>query len=437
MKNFSYLLLLSGGLFLIMAFRTDSGKTAFAERSFTTLPFSACQVPIDSSMFYNEDGSPASTNSGANNLGDEQAIMGDPIAGSGNTTNSYSEWSYPYGSNKKSYIDLGQDYDISEIYLFDYTGSDTFKIYVGLPGASSVPIISVYTNQYKQWRAFTSLGVTARYLTFEKVGDGAKIGEIAICGTVSSSSCALTSQISNITCDDNGTDTDGSDDKFYFDLLVTRSDTSAGTWTATIGGQSESGSYGTSVNLGPYDISGGDLSFTIMDQTLGSCTVNETVTAPASCSSGGSGSSSAWANGTNTTNNIHRTGKVAIGTSTFLSDTSSLLYVNGIIRAEKVKVELCSAGGWCDYVFRPDYILKPLAEVEQFIAQNGHLPDVPSESALMAEEVLDLGAISVIQQQKIEELFLYVIEMNKEIEVLKQEVNQLRQEKTKLKSKLD
>ena len=187
MKNFSYLLLLSGGLFLIMAFRTDSGKTAFAERSFTTLPFSACQVPIDSSMFYNEDGSPASTNSGANNLGDEQAIMGDPIAGSGNTTNSYSEWSYPYGSNKKSYIDLGQDYDISEIYLFDYTGSDTFKIYVGLPGASSVPIISVYTNQYKQWRAFTSLGVTARYLTFEKVGDGAKIGEIAICGTVSSS----------------------------------------------------------------------------------------------------------------------------------------------------------------------------------------------------------------------------------------------------------
>lgn len=96
------------------------------------------------------------------------------------------------------------------------------------------------------------------------------------------------------------------------------------------------------------------------------------------------------------------------------------LYVEQGILTEKVKVAVASSPAWADYVFAADYQLKPLSEVEKFINKNNHLPNIPSADELV-KEGLDLGKMQALQMEKIEELTLYLIEMKKEIEVLKNE----------------
>ena len=109
------------------------------------------------------------------------------------------------------------------------------------------------------------------------------------------------------------------------------------------------------------------------------------------------------------------------------------LFVKGGILTEELRVSLAS--GWADYVFNKDYILKPLNEVENFINANGHLPNVPSAKEVK-ENGIELGEMAKIQQEKIEELTLYVIEQNKinqsqskEIEELKAQVKLLLERK--------
>lgn len=96
------------------------------------------------------------------------------------------------------------------------------------------------------------------------------------------------------------------------------------------------------------------------------------------------------------------------------------MYVEQGILTEKVKVAVASSPAWADYVFAADYKLKPLSEVEKFIDENNHLPNIPSADELV-KEGLDLGKMQALQMEKIEELTLYLIEMKKEIEVLKNE----------------
>ncbi len=83
--------------------------------------------------------------------------------------------------------------------------------------------------------------------------------------------------------------------------------------------------------------------------------------------------------------------------------------------------------GWCDYVFDDSYNLADLGEVEAFIKQNKHLPGVPSEEQVV-NEGLQLGEMSAIQMKKIEELTLYVIELQKNYEDLQRQNDQLRAE---------
>lgn len=108
---------------------------------------------------------------------------------------------------------------------------------------------------------------------------------------------------------------------------------------------------------------------------------------------------------------ISRDGDVGIGTTT----PNHKLEVNGTIRSKEIKVD---ADNWPDYVFTDDYNLKPLGEVEQFITQNKHLPDVPGAKQMEAEGV-NLAEMNKLLLQKIEELTLYLIEQQKEIELLK------------------
>lgn len=79
--------------------------------------------------------------------------------------------------------------------------------------------------------------------------------------------------------------------------------------------------------------------------------------------------------------------------------------VNGTVKAKEVNV---TASIWPDYVFRPDYKLMPLEEVEAYILENGHLPNIPSE-AEVTEKGIDLGEINAKLLEKVEELTLYII----------------------------
>ncbi len=96
------------------------------------------------------------------------------------------------------------------------------------------------------------------------------------------------------------------------------------------------------------------------------------------------------------------------------------LAVNGKIRAKDVVVET----GWSDFVFEDDYELKPLNEVEIFIQTHKHLPDIPSAEEV-SENGVALGDMQALLLQKIEELTLYMIEMDKENQALKARVAEL------------
>ena len=102
------------------------------------------------------------------------------------------------------------------------------------------------------------------------------------------------------------------------------------------------------------------------------------------------------------------------------------LFVKGGILTEEVRVSLATT--WADYVFNKDYNLKPLSEVEKFIKDNGHLPNVPS-AAQVKEDGIALGEMAKIQQEKIEELTLYIIELNKKLEGQQKQINALMQDK--------
>jgi hypothetical protein len=131
-------------------------------------------------------------------------------------------------------------------------------------------------------------------------------------------------------------------------------------------------------------------------------------------------------NGTyNSLMNVNGNGIVSIGAKV-TNETGYKLFVETGIRSRKVKVDALT---WADYVFNSNYRLRPLSEVEQYIKENGHLPEVPSEEEVKKEGI-DLGGNQAMLLKKIEELTLYVIEQNKRQESqdkLIQEQNKLLQ----------
>ncbi|MBI2721092.1 MAG: hypothetical protein HYX39_02840 [Bacteroidetes bacterium] len=77
---------------------------------------------------------------------------------------------------------------------------------------------------------------------------------------------------------------------------------------------------------------------------------------------------------------------------------------------------------WADYVFEKNYRLNNLDELESYIKEHKHLPNIPSAKEIQ-EQGVSIGEMSKLQMEKIEELTLYVIQLKNELELLKKQVN--------------
>jgi hypothetical protein len=116
-------------------------------------------------------------------------------------------------------------------------------------------------------------------------------------------------------------------------------------------------------------------------------------------------------------------GNVLIGETT-QTNTSYKLDVNGNIRADKLVVNTTGA----DYVFDPGYHLSPLDSLNKYIQLNHHLPDIES-ARQMQQQGMDVGETQKELLQKVEELTLYVIRLNKQVQL---QNNQLKMQDVKI-----
>lgn len=99
------------------------------------------------------------------------------------------------------------------------------------------------------------------------------------------------------------------------------------------------------------------------------------------------------------------------------------LAVNGGIICEEVKVITDVPDA--DYVFQSDYKLSSLSEVESFIQENKHLPNIPSAEQFKTNGY-KVGEMDEMLLRKVEEMTLYLIEQNKRIATLEEENKQLK-----------
>lgn len=127
------------------------------------------------------------------------------------------------------------------------------------------------------------------------------------------------------------------------------------------------------------------------------------------------------------TNISEKNGKIGIGTNT----PDEMLTVKGKIHTQEVLVDLNGAVA-PDYVFeryyngystlQSKYRMLDLKSLEVYLKENHHLPEIPS-AAKLEEEGLELKKMNLLLLQKIEELTLYTLEQQEQIDVLKEQVH--------------
>ncbi len=126
-------------------------------------------------------------------------------------------------------------------------------------------------------------------------------------------------------------------------------------------------------------------------------------------------------------NSYFNGGNVGIGIST----PAYLLDVAGTIRANEVKVNVQSGS---DFVFKNNYKLMSLEDLEKYIFSNRHLPGIASEKEMVTDG-MDMVNLEMKLLQKVEELTLYTIEQNKRMDEQNEKIKELQEEILSLKSK--
>ena len=120
------------------------------------------------------------------------------------------------------------------------------------------------------------------------------------------------------------------------------------------------------------------------------------------------------------------TGQVLLGNKQpngyVFKGTRTLNVLGGII-ADSVRVALSSA--WADHVFEKDYPLQSLEELNNFIKTHKHLPNIPSAKEVAANGI-ELGSMNAKLLEKIEELTLYILQQQKDNELMKQEIAEIK-----------
>ncbi|MHC0446345.1 hypothetical protein ACWA1F_13125 [Flavobacterium sp. 3-218] len=104
------------------------------------------------------------------------------------------------------------------------------------------------------------------------------------------------------------------------------------------------------------------------------------------------------------------------------------LDVKGTIHSQEVKVDM---ENWSDFVFKKEYNLPTLDQVEKHIEEKGHLENIPSEEEVLKNGI-NLGEMDTKLLQKIEELTLYSIQQNKKIEEQSKEIESLTERLSKI-----
>lgn len=126
---------------------------------------------------------------------------------------------------------------------------------------------------------------------------------------------------------------------------------------------------------------------------------------------------------------VYGDGTTLIGNNPNISpDNETMLAVQGQISARKIKV---TQGLFPDYVFEKDYEKMSIHEIEKYIINNGHLPGVMSACEVEEDGGFELGALSLQNLEKIEELFLLIIEMEKRLMALEEENEKLKRKNKK------
>lgn len=113
----------------------------------------------------------------------------------------------------------------------------------------------------------------------------------------------------------------------------------------------------------------------------------------------------------------HPNNQTSIGNS--IKATGYTLSVDGDVMCEDLTMQ--NSNSWPDYVFEKDYNLMPLAEVKKFIETNKHLPNIPS-AADIEKDGIKMAAMTKALMEKVEELTLYILKQQEEIEALRKKL---------------
>jgi hypothetical protein len=133
------------------------------------------------------------------------------------------------------------------------------------------------------------------------------------------------------------------------------------------------------------------------------------------------------------TNDLNRT--ISSGKKSGTTYTENFaVFADGHVFARDIKVTLNNIAHG-DYVFENSYQLMPLNDLETYVNANNHLPNVPSTAEVAKAKGINLGEMSEKQLVKIEELTLYIIELNKKLDSLESTVKDQEKEIKNLKNK--